>query len=114
MSTPQPCAGTNRPDPAATASATTPATSPADASPDVGPETWVREAIAEQEEYIKRWHSCMDMLGRSHAYGDVATIASAAGSGAVTTCRACTVCGVTQTREDYRIQQAAAHRPGSA
>jgi hypothetical protein len=58
-------------------------------------EQWVREAIAEQEEYIKRWRSCMDTLGRSHTWrrhGNPTTKEAY---------EACVVCGVTKTREDY-------------
>lgn len=86
MSTSQPDAGTNRPD------------RHIDTTADltVGPETWVREAIAEQEEHIKRWRSCMDTLGRSHAYTTVTP-----DSEGLKAYRACRVCGVTQTREDY-------------
>lgn len=106
MTTSQPHEGANRPDP----------TQPAPAAADtyVGPETWVREAIAEQEEYIRRWRSCMDTLGRSHSYRDVTlepTPSASEGGEPLTplTFRACTVCGVTQTREDYQTRQQASH-----
>jgi hypothetical protein len=89
MTTPQPSKGTNRPDPR---QPELPATEVA--ASHVGPETWVRDAIAEQEEHIKRWRSCMDTLGRAHAYREVTASGSA-------TYRACAVCGVTETREDY-------------
>lgn len=103
MSTFEPRPGTNRPDP------NQPTLEASDAY--VGPETWVREAIAEQEEYIKRWRSCRDILGRSHAYAVVAAVPSAPGSGAVSTYRACTVCGVTETRADYAVKQQALAGP---
>lgn len=105
MSTRDPRPGTNRPDP-------TPPRhpEPQGASPDgyVGPETWVREAIAEQEEHIKRWRSCMDTLGRSHTYH---TVTSPAPSGRAqegeVTYRACAGCGVTETRDDYQTHRRA-------
>jgi hypothetical protein len=61
---------------------------------ETGPETWVPEAIAEQEEYIRRISSCTGVLGLPHAYERFA-----AASGVYY--NACTRCRVTQTREDY-------------
>lgn len=117
MSTSQPPEGTNRPDLPDRTQIPHPQPDPAQpdaASESVGPETWVREAIAEQEEHIKRWRSCMDTLGRSHTYRDVThTPPPDDTSGLAVTYRACTVCGVTETRADYAIKQQAlprAHR----
>lgn len=61
--------------------------SPADGS-------WVTEAIAEQEEYIKRIHSCLEQTGLAHIFEQFA-----AAPGVYY--RACTRCRVTETREDY-------------
>lgn len=57
---------------------------------------WVREALAAQEEHIKRSTSCLGRMGRSHAYRphgrpdrpDVVI-------------SRCVGCGVTETSEDY-------------
>lgn len=110
MTTPPPDAGTDRP--------THPASNASPASSDThdpvlvepSAENWVREAIAEQEEHIKRWRSCMDTLGRAHTYtvthlnteGDAGS-PSAGSPSTGASYRACATCGVTQTREDYRI-----------
>jgi len=63
-----------------------------------GPETWVREAIAEQEEYIKRISSCVGQLGRSHEWG---TVWNDEPERAAARWQECVTCGVTKTREDY-------------
>lgn len=63
-------------------------------SHETGPETWVAEAIAEQEEYIRRIGSCSGVTGTPHAWDRFA-----AGPGVYYT--ACTRCRVTKTREDY-------------
>lgn len=60
----------------------------------VGPEKWVPEAIAEQEEYIKRVHSCNGVLGLSHSWE---RFAAAPG----VYYQACWRCQVTKTGEDY-------------
>lgn len=61
--------------------------SPADGS-------WVTEAIAEQEEYIKRIHSCMEVVGTPHTYERFTARPGVYYS-------ACTRCRVTETSEDY-------------
>lgn len=77
----------------------------------MGPETWVREAIAEQEAHIKRWRSCMDTLGRPHSYRDMTASPNPAAPDEdpipSVTYRACATCGVTETREDYQTQRQA-------
>lgn len=65
-----------------------------------GPETWVPEAIAEQEEYIKRFKSCRGIVGTPHAWGQFA-----AAPGIYY--RACTRCRVTETRADYATKRQA-------
>lgn len=60
----------------------------------VGPEKWVPEAIAEQEEYIKRIHSCSGQTGLPHAWDRFAAAPGVYYS-------ACTRCRVTENREDY-------------
>lgn len=54
-----------------------------------GPEKWVPEAVAEQEEYIKRTKSCLDQLGLAHSWdgGEI---------------ERCSRCNVTRTPGDYR------------
>lgn len=65
-----------------------------DTSHEYGPEKWVPEAIAEQEEYIKRVHSCMGVLGTPHVWDRFAAEPGVYYS-------ACTRCRVTETPEDY-------------
>lgn len=62
-----------------------------------GPEKWVPEAIAEQEEYIRRISSCQGVIGLPHTFE---RFAAAPG----VYYNACTRCRVTQTREDYAIK----------
>lgn len=69
-----------------------------------GPETWVPAAIAAQEEHIKRWRSCMDTLGRAHTYRDFGVPSADGTIAGAAMYRACIVCGVTETREDYHIR----------
>lgn len=63
-------------------------------TPQTGPETWVPEAIAEQEEYIKRVHSCSGQLGLPHAWDRFAAAPGVYYS-------ACWRCRVAETPEDY-------------
>lgn len=69
-----------------------------------GPEKWVPEAIAQQEEYLKRRRGCNGVSLVSHAFRDFGkpgpdgTIANAL------MWRACIVCGVTETNEDYETK----------
>jgi hypothetical protein len=56
--------------------------------------SWVRVAVAEQEEYLKRQHGCKNQVFLPHTY-DVAA------SGQY---RECMRCGVTATFEDYKIK----------
>lgn len=75
----------------------------------VGPEKWVPEAIAQQEEHIRRSTACQGVRGRSHAFRTFGvpspdgTIAQSA------TYQACIVCGVTETDADYQTRLAALH-----
>lgn len=60
-------------------------------------ESWVAEAIAEQEEHIRRVTSCSGQVGRSHAFrphGDPADPRLVVSR--------CVVCGVTATRDDWQ------------
>lgn len=66
-----------------------------------GPETWVREAIAEQEEYLKRRRSCAEVRFRSHQYR---TVEATRPDGTAVSYEACAVCDVTRTAEDYRVR----------
>jgi hypothetical protein len=64
-----------------------------------GPETWVPEAVAEQEEHLKRARPCQDT--QEHAYRDFGR----PGRGGIIRAalwRECLTCGVTETPEDYR------------
>lgn len=82
----------------------------ADRTDYVGPEKWVPEAIAQQEEHIKRNTSCQGALGRPHSYrtfGVPSLDGTIAGSA---TYQACIVCGVTETEADYRARLAALDR----
>ncbi|MCA1841579.1 MAG: hypothetical protein LC792_00040 [Actinobacteria bacterium] len=54
-------------------------------------QTEIKEAIAEQEEYVKRFRSCQQTMGQSHRYD------TPAGK----TWSRCTVCGVSETGQDY-------------
>jgi ribosomal protein L37AE/L43A len=60
------------------------------------PERWVAEAIAEQEEHIKRSTSCQGQVGRAHHFEHVP-------SGLWIEC---TTCAVTLTRGDYATKTA--------
>lgn len=70
--------------------------------PDPGPEQWVPEAIAQQEEYLKRMASCGDVPFREHAFREFGV------PGPDHTIRrehlyeACIICGVTRTDADYQ------------
>lgn len=81
--------------------------SPADGS-------WVTEAIAEQEEYIKRMHSCLEQLGRPHRFETIRPY-RLLGTGVSVpdneTWRQCLNCGVTETSEDYARKLAAGPTP---
>ena len=63
-------------------------------------ENWIREAIAEQEEHIRRSTSCRGVIGVSHKWGTSTNSQTGA------TYEACTVCGVTRTSEDYAARLA--------
>jgi hypothetical protein len=56
----------------------------------------IKEAVAEQEEYIKRQGSCRGQLGRSHDWWKVP---------AKQPWIECRACSVTQTRDDYKIKK---------
>lgn len=64
-----------------------------------GPEKWVPEAIAEQEEGLKRWKSCLGQLGLPHTWQ---TVSEPGGL----EYEACVRCQVTRTPEDYRTKLA--------
>lgn len=71
-----------------------------------GPETWVREAIAEQEEHLKRIRPCQGIPLRAHRFaphGRPDATGTIAGASLVSRCIAC---GVTETPEDYRRSRA--------
>lgn len=79
-----------------------------DRTGDTGPETWVREAVDQQEEYLKRIRPCgggTGILSRDggtpHAFR---TFGKKSADGTIhhsTTYQACIVCGVTETDDDY-------------
>lgn len=73
---------------------------PIDGEPE-GEETSVTDAIAAQEEHLKRSRACLDTLGRAHSFDRFA-----AAPGAFY--RACTTCLVTETHADYLTK--GAHR----
>lgn len=65
-------------------------------------EDWVREAIASQEEHIKRSRSCRERIGEMHRYrtfGDMAT---------GETYQACVVCGVPENAREGAFDRAQA------
>lgn len=70
-------------------------------------ESEIREAIAQQEEHLKRSKSCREVPGTAHSFSTFGapstdrTIASSA------MWQACIVCGVTETDDDYQIRLAA-------
>lgn len=68
----------------------------------VGTEKWVRDAIAQQAEHIKRSTSCSGQVGRAHAWRTFGR------PGVRASWQACIVCDVTRTDEDYRTRLRAA------
>lgn len=58
-------------------------------------DNWVAEAIAEQEEHIKRVTSCKGVVGMAHSFDTFSMGPSKA------KVRKCWRCGVTETPEDY-------------
>ena len=62
---------------------------------DTGPEEWVREAIASQEEHIKRSRPCRGVVGTPHFWSEHMNARTKVSF------EACTVCGVTRTPEGY-------------
>lgn len=66
-----------------------------------GPEKWVPEAIAEQEEYIRRVTSCGGMVGKAHNFQTFRRPDSPVPVPNEITWRQCTSCDVTETRDDY-------------
>jgi len=75
-------------------------TSPNQPTSDTGPETWVREAIAQQEEYIKRRRPCAE-TGGDHSWD---WFSSRPG----VRVEMCWRCRVTRTDEDYQRKITAA------
>lgn len=63
---------------------------------------WVSEAIAQQEEYLKRRRACQDIPLRPHSFDQFSVAPGAP------TYRACFRCKVTETDADY--QTLVAHR----
>jgi hypothetical protein len=55
---------------------------------------WIADAIAGQEEHIKRSHSCMGQLGLPHRFVDRDDW------------RECERCGVTETSKDHEKRKA--------
>lgn len=72
-----------------------------------GPEKWVPEAIASQEEYIRRISSCGGVIGKGHRFETFRGPDSKLPVPDEVTWRECTGCGVTETREDYERKLAA-------
>lgn len=72
-----------------------------------GPEKWVPEAIAEQEEYIRRFKSCGGVLGKPHRFETFRGPDSKLPVPDEVTWRQCINCDVTETREDYARKVAA-------
>lgn len=71
-----------------------------------GPEEWVPEAIAEQEEHIKRSRPCGGPEGRPHAFR---AFGRPSPDGTILNARmwrACFNCGVTETPADYATKTA--------
>ncbi len=64
----------------------------------------VREAIAEQEEHIRRSTSCQGVVGASHKYRTHGRPKGAESIGSADMWSACIVCGVTETRADYAVK----------
>jgi hypothetical protein len=65
-----------------------------------GPEKWVPEAIAEQQEYLKRVRGCNGQPV-NHAYRDFGVPSPDGTIRNDRMYRACVVCGVTESPEDY-------------
>lgn len=64
-------------------------------------EKWVADAIAEQEEYIRRFRSCEDVPCKAHRYETFRGPDSKLPVPDEVTWRECVACSVTETREDY-------------
>jgi hypothetical protein len=56
---------------------------------------WVKEAIASQEEHIKRQKSCQSVIGKAHSFRPHGNPKSKSAWSE------CIVCGVTETVDDY-------------
>lgn len=66
---------------------------------------WIHEAVAEQEEYIKRIRSCQDVVGRGHVFR---TFGRPTADGTIPGAKmwsGCIVCGVTETAADFAIKR---------
>lgn len=64
--------------------------------------TWIAEALAAQEEHIKRSRSCMGRVGRPHVFRDFGRPASAGAP--ASRWRECAACGVTEASNDYAVK----------
>lgn len=67
----------------------------------------IAEAVASQEEYIKRWKSCGEVVGRAHKFKTFRGPDSQLPVPGEATWRQCVACDVTETREDYEKKLAA-------
>jgi len=76
--------------------------------------SWVTEAIAEQEEHIKRWKSCDEVVGRAHRFEMFRGPDSKLPVPDEVTWRQCVNCDVTETREDYATKLRMQNQPVSA
>lgn len=76
-------------------------------------QTEIKEAIAEQEEYLKRRRSCMDVLGRAHRFEAHGTPGPDGTIRANAMVSRCITCGVTETAEGYRASLEGAERPST-
>ena len=74
---------------------------------DIKPKSWIADAVASQEEHIKRVQSCGGVIGTPHQFATFRGPDSALPVPNETTWRQCRGCDVTETREDYERKQAA-------
>ncbi len=67
----------------------------------VDTENWVAEAIASQEEHIRRSTSCLGQIGRAHVYREHGHL------GTPNSWQECLTCGTTKTLTDYETKTSA-------
>lgn len=73
----------------------------------IKPKSWIADAVASQEEHIKRWNSCGDVVGKSHDFQTFHGPDSSVPVPGEVTWRQCTACDVTESRDDYERKMGA-------